>query len=70
MIEKIDELSSQDNIVYEVSCDSCSFSEEIEVFNFPCLMNEMRQRGWKSFKDGDDEWTQMCSECCEKKEAK
>lgn len=62
MIDKMDSFSSRDDMVYEVSCDSRSFSEEIEAFNFPCLIEKMRQRRWKSFKI-DDEWTHKYWDC-------
>ena len=53
---------------YEVMCDFCDHSEEIDTDgNFQELLNRMKERGWENFKE-DGEWVHKCPECMEGEE--
>jgi len=49
-------------MLYDVSCDFCSFEQEIETTSFPQLLRDMRYRGWKSIKT-DEGWKNKCISC-------
>lgn len=64
-IEKMDEHFGYLVVTYEVNCDFCSDSFEVEAEYFSEVIQELKDRGWKYFKDEKDEWTHKCPACQE-----
>jgi hypothetical protein len=48
--------------IYHVSCDSCPEVETLETSYFKEAKAEMKKRGWRAFKEGDD-WQHICKSC-------
>jgi len=51
---------------FVVSCDGCSFYEEVEVLEFRELIGRMKKEGWVMRKDGQDVWMHYCPVCARK----
>ena len=52
---------------YELYCDFCSNDETIEADSFQEAVDQKKELGWISVKDGG-EWKDKCSSCQEDKE--
>jgi len=50
---------------FDVTCDYCGETQffDISEHHFPTLLAEMKEYGWKSRKDQDDEWEHFCPSC-------
>lgn len=58
MIEKITEG------VWEINCDSCSAGAiEIEADDFNAMIRELKEQGWRIFKNSTDNWCHACPDC-------
>lgn len=51
--------------VYYVNCDFCEYQGFFEFGEdeFAGMIEEMKESGWKVFKDENDEWTHKCPDC-------
>jgi len=58
MIEK-------ENGVLVISCDSCSAQDESETDDWKDAWSSWKEEGWRSFKNGEDEWEHSCPACFE-----
>ena len=47
---------------YDVYCDPCGFSENIEAESWGELMRTMKSEGWRTVKEGED-WEHRCPSC-------
>ena len=64
-IEKLGEDFGFISPVFQVNCDFCSNYFEVETEYFSKVISEMRDVGWKYFKDENNEWTHKCLDCQE-----
>lgn len=62
MIEKLRHDYQFDESTFSVECDDCGESEEIDG-QFDDCVDFMRENGWKSFKDEDGDWVNLCNVC-------
>lgn len=52
--------------VYEIYCDKCGASEEIESeFGFGDVYSQAKEDGWRAFKEPDGSWGHSCPDCVE-----
>lgn len=50
---------------FDITCDICGESEYLDFGwdNFQGAIAEAKARGWKAYKDEDDEWCHKCQTC-------
>ncbi|KKW13088.1 MAG: hypothetical protein UY48_C0005G0044 [Candidatus Gottesmanbacteria bacterium GW2011_GWB1_49_7] len=66
MIERVSHNSDWET--FEVSCDTCSYSETFEDMTWKEMIQEMKDTGWRFSKE-DDEWIHRCPTCVGKRPA-
>mgnify|MGYP001119304098 CR=1 FL=1 len=51
--------------IYNLICDICGGEAEESFFEFYDAVNYKKREGWKSQKDKDGAWEDVCPECQE-----
>lgn len=55
-------IEQDDNRTFFV-CDGCGVCEELEDVSFSHGWAELKQDGWRAYKDRHDRWNHKCPDC-------
>jgi len=61
VIDKIGWNTRDDTGTWEITCDDCNDTQEVEG-DFQDCLHFLKTEGWKTVKAGND-WTHFCPEC-------
>ncbi len=45
------------------TCDNCGDEAEIQSHSFKDAWEELKDQGWRCFKNDDDDWEHRCQDC-------
>lgn len=55
-------MHEQDGDTHTFFCDACGDSEDLDG-EFGDVWSELKDAGWRAFKNDDDEWEHRCPVC-------